>query len=303
MSTLQSYTDATKPSASANSGLCIFNTSSNAIEVSDGTSWLAYSSDGTTGNSLSLDFDGGDRLDTTYGMSGVQSFTAMFWMKSSNTTSYSCLLADQASSSQYGNLTVLRPPNGNFYIRFQGAGTSTHNYNDSVTNFNDLCNGSWHHVAIVFDSSGTYTNVTIYKDATPHAVGGEDARITNGWYIDNKVVGTSPDNFTFGARDVANSALPYDGKMDQMAFFESALTGTEISNIYNGGNGGDLLALGFSPDAYYRVGYYSADTNSDGSVASAANDIGTVADYSGNNNDASQTTASLKPNYVADPAF
>ena len=88
--------------------------------------------------------------------------------------------------------------------------------------------------------------------------------------------------------------------MDQMAFFESALSSTDVSNIYNSGNGGDLLALGFSPDAYYRVGYFSEDTNSDSSIASAGNNIGTVADYSGNNNDASQATVSKKPNYVAD---
>lgn len=301
MSTLQSYTDATRPSASANSGLCIFNTSSNTIEVSDGTSWLAYSSDGTTGNSLSLDFDGGDRLDTTYSMTSVQSFTVMWWMKSTNTNSYSCMLADQQTSTTYGNLSVLRPPAGNFYIRFQGVGVSAQNYKDDVTNFNSLCDGVWHHVAIVFDSSGTYTNVAIYKDGS--LAQSEDARTANGWLNDYKVVGTSPDNFTFGSRDVSASPLFYVGKMDQMAFFESALTSTNISDIYNSGDGGDLLSLGFSPNAYYRVGYYSEDTNSDSSVALAGEDIGTVADYSGNNNDASQATASLKPNYVADTAF
>ena len=303
MSTLTSYTNATRPSASSNSGLCIFNTDDNQIQVSDGTDWLVYNYDLTTANGLSLEFDGGDRLDTTYSMSSVQSFTTMFWMKSTDTSNYICMVADNdRSTSAEGNLQILRVNgNSNFFIVFGTAASPLYNLKNNITNFNSLCDGNWHHVAVVFDSSGTYTNVTIYKDGS-QAVS-EDARTANGWANDNKVIGTSPDAFTFGARYSAYGEKFYTGKMDQMAFFESALTSTNISDIYNSGNGGDLLTLGFSPDAYYRVGYYLEDTNSDSNVASAGNDIGTVADYSGNNNDASQATASLKPNYVADPAF
>ena len=302
MSTIESYTDATRPSASTNSGLCIFNTSSNAIEVSDGTSWFAYNNDGTTGNSLSLEFDGGDRLDTTYSMTSVQDYTVMFWMKSTDTINYICPVADTTSGQVRGNLELMRVANQtDFYVIFKDTSPTGNNAKNGVTSFNDLCDGDWHHVALVFDSSGTYTNVTVYKDGDPHVEGGEDARTANGWQSDLKTYGTSSAAFAFGQK--RNNTVPYTGKMDQMAFFESALTSTEVSTIYNSGNGGDLLTLGFSPDAYYRVGYYSEDTNSDGSVASAGNDILTVADYSGNNNDASQATASLKPNYVADPAF
>ena len=302
MSTLTSYTNATRPSASSNSGLCIFNTDDNQIQVSDGTDWLVYNYDLTTANGLSLEFDGGDRLDTTYSMSSVQSFTTMFWMKSTDTSNSLCMAADNdRTTGDEGNLSILRLSSGtDFYIGFYDT-TQTWNAKTTVTNFNSLCDGDWHHVAIVFDSSGTYTNVTIYKDGS-QAVS-EDARTANGWANDNKVGGTSQGGFTFGGRYSSYGNLGYTGKMDQMAFFESALTSTNISDIYNSGNGGDLLTLGFSPDAYYRVGYYLEDTNSDTNVASAGNDIGTVADYSGNNNDASQATASLKPNYVADPAF
>jgi hypothetical protein len=223
----------------------------------------------------------------------------MFWMKSTDTTSYISPVSDSDSSGTRGNLELLRVVNQtDFYVIFKDTSGSL-NLKSSVTNFNSLCDGSWHHVALVFDSSGTYTNVTIYKDGSQAA--SEDANIANGWSTDNKVGGTSAAGFAFGQR--RNGSLPYTGKMDQMAFFESALTSTNISNIYNSGNGGDLLTLGFSPDAYYRVGYYTEDTNSDTSVARVGQDIGTVADYSGNNNDASQSTASLKPNYVADPAF
>jgi hypothetical protein len=297
--TIPTITSSTRP-GSPSAGDAYFETDTKSYIIYDGANWRGYESDVTTANTLSLEFDGGDRLDTTYSMTSVQSFTVMFWMKSTDTTNYISPVSDSDSSGNRGNLELLRVLNQtDFYILFKDTSGSL-NLKNGVTNFNSLCDGSWHHVAMVFDSSGTYTNVTIYKDGS-QAVS-EDANTTNSWSTNNKVGGTSAAGFAFGQR--RNGALPYTGKMDQMAFFESALTSTNISDIYNSGNGGDLLTLGFSPDAYYRVGYYPLeDTNSDGSAASAGNDIGTVADYSGNNNDASQATASLKPNYVADPAF
>jgi len=304
MSTIQAYTTATRPAASAsNVGLTIFNTTTKDINVSDGAGWRVYEPDGTTDNTLSLEFDGGDRLDTTYSMTSVTSYTVMFWMNSTNTSDYISLVADAAASNNRGSLEVWRtstPGANGFYVIFKDTSASGLNLKNDITNFNSLCDGEWHHVAIVFDSSGTYTNVSIYKDGSLAA--SEDARTANGWSSDLKTSGTSTADFVFGGSRYTG-ALYYTGMMDQMAFFESALTGTNISDIYNGSNGGDLLTLGFSPAAYYRVGYYSEDTNSDASVASAGQDIGTVADYSGNNNDASQSSASLKPNYVADPAF
>ncbi len=62
MSTLTSYTSGTRPAASSNSGLCIFRSDTNAIEVSDGTDWQTYNSDGVlqtfSSNSYSGVFDG-----------------------------------------------------------------------------------------------------------------------------------------------------------------------------------------------------------------------------------------------------
>jgi hypothetical protein len=48
MSNLTSYTSATRPSAIANTGLCIFRSDTEAIEVSDGTGWLVYNYDSKT---------------------------------------------------------------------------------------------------------------------------------------------------------------------------------------------------------------------------------------------------------------
>jgi len=298
--TIPTTTSLTRP-GSPSAGDAYFETDTKNYIIYDGAGWRVYESDGTTANTLSLEFDGGDRLDTTYGMTSVQDYTVMWWMKSTDTSNYIVPVTDTTSGGVRGNLEIARtatPGNNGFYVIFKDTSTGN-NAKNNVTDFNDLCDGDWHHVALVFDSSGTYTNVSIYKDGSLAV--SEDARTANGWQSDLKPYGTSSAGFAFGGRQ--NNTLHYTGKMDQMAFFESALTGTNIYDICNSGNGGDLLTLGFSPSAYYRVGYFSEDTNSDSSTASAGNDIGTVADYSGNNNDAAQSSTSLKPNYVADPAF
>ena len=66
MSVLTSYASASARDsaapASSNTGLCIFRTDTKAIEVSDGTDYQTYNSDGAfvswTTNTYSLDFDG-----------------------------------------------------------------------------------------------------------------------------------------------------------------------------------------------------------------------------------------------------
>ena len=302
MSTIDSYTDATRPLASANTGLCIFNTSSNAIEVSDGTNWLGYNSDGTTGNSLSLEFDGNDRLNTTYqSATGGDDFSVSFWMKTNGTGgTYQDIFRDDSSGS-YGRLSLLTEPGSStpFYLRY---GTATGNNVDGTIAVGTIYDNQWHHIVVVLDNSGTYTNVKIYRDGATTPVYSADANTTNGWANNGKQSTNSQTNYVIGSTPTG-TLYPYTGKLDQIAFFGSALTSSNVSDIYNSGNGAaDIISLGLSPEAYYRIGYFSEDTNSDGSVASAGSDIGTVADYSGNNYDASQSTASQKPNYVADPA-
>jgi hypothetical protein len=298
MSTIQAYSDATRPAASAsNVGLTIFNTTTKDINVSDGAAWRAYEDDATTANTLSLEFDGNDRLDTTYqSTSGGNDFTISFWMKSSGTgATYQDIFRDDTGSS-WGRLTLLTTPGASspFYLRY---GTASGNNVNGAIGVGTIYDNAWHHIAIVLDNSGTYTNIKIYKDGNTTPVYNADATTTNGWANNGKQSANSPTNYLIGS--TSNHAYPYTGKLDQVAFFGSALTTQNITDIYNGG---DIMNLGLTPEAYYRMGYYFGDTNTNGSAASAGQDILIVKDYSGNGYDASQATTSRKPNYVADPA-
>jgi len=329
MTTISTTTSSTRP-GSPSAGNAYFETDTKNYIIYDGANWRAYEWDATTANILSLEFDGGDRLDTTYGSSS-DAASISFWMKSSDLSSYSVVVDNRDSGGTAQCINLWRPTSVDQYgQRFwyptfktsSGTNTNDPNYtqggvillasdashDDAYTAgvANSFFDGGWHHVVVTLaneDVSGTLTTRYImYKDGVEFI--NQLCTTANGWVNNNTFVGGDETvHYTFGDRRVGSS-IGYSGKLDQMAFFESVLSPAQVSSIYNSGNGGDLINLGFSPAAYYRIGYYPLeDTNSDSSTASAGQDIGTVADYSGNNADAVQTTTSKKPNYVADPAF
>jgi len=297
MSTFSTCTSTNRP-PSPTDGDVLFETDTKNVIIWDGTNWRGYQYDFTTANTLSLEFDGTDRLDTTYqSTSGGNDFTISFWMKSSGSGgTYQDIFRDDNGSS-WGRLTLLTTPGASspFYLRY---GTASGNNVNGAVDVGTIYDNAWHHIVIVLDNSGTYTNIKIYKDGnTTTPVYSADATTTNGWVNNGKQSANSQTNYLIGS--TSNHAYPYTGKLDQVAFFGSALTTQNITDIYNGA---DIMNLGLTPEAYYRMGYYFGDTNTNGSAASAGQDILIVKDYSGNGYDASQATTSRKPNYVADPA-
>ena len=106
MSTLTTHTTASRDSHSI--GLCKFNTTSNAIEVSDGTNWQVYNPDTATGwsgsNAYSLNFDGTDDYLSSSSVitSTATAGTVSAWVKTS-VTSGSQFVWTQTDKTQIGD--------------------------------------------------------------------------------------------------------------------------------------------------------------------------------------------------------
>ena len=263
---------------------------------------------------LCLDFDGSNQLlETTYAMESVTSFTSMFWIKTTSVGTWMCLVSDEIVGETVGNLFVGRYGiTTNFVIYYRPEGnTSALNFSDTVAPFDSLiCDGEWHHVAVVFDSSGTHTNVSVYVDGQVR--GTQDTTVANGWNNGGNVFGTSATAFHFGGRKSPTGfgGMPFNGSMDEMAFFESALTSEEISNIYRDGQGGDLLTdinLESSTldtlKVYYRVGDAS-DTNAAGETNLTAGDfIGDIHSAVSPDLHANQPDTNIRPKYGSGAAF
>ncbi len=210
-------------------------------------------------NTYSALLDGTDEaVETTYSPTvGSTAFTATMWIKTSNTTTNQGFVSNLSSSSVH-NLAVISPSSTKsfFVIINNGSAQSLINGiggNDSTL---DIRDGNWHHLAITVN--GPY--VKIYKDGGDAAINSSNPTNTQGtpfgtWTSPTSYIGKSQ-NFWFGT----NGSLHYnngnryylDGNIDEAAVWESELSGSEISAIYNSGLPADISS--YSPVGWWRMG-------------------------------------------------
>lgn len=214
MSTLTTHTTASRDPHSL--GLCKFNTTSRAIEVSDGSDWMIYDNDGSVSgafynNSYSAYFDTTNdyiSIPTISELNAPTNWSLACWFRYQGTPSASSHVIASAGSSS----------SNRFYIQL--TSTSTIRFgNDgvfdeiSISTVNDT---TWYHLALV--QSGTtaevYLNGSSQGSATVNSA-------NTGW-------GTS---FKIGR--YFTSGFAWDGYLDEMAIFDSALSSSDVSNIYS----------------------------------------------------------------------
>jgi hypothetical protein len=284
MSTIQAFTTANRPSPVGNIGRTIFNTTTKAINVSDGTTWRLYDSDASAYNlsstTLSVDFTNSgsaatnDFLYTDYQTASNTGFTFSAYVKSNTTINQ--LFIDNYTSASSGQLAFRVNGSGQYllYYKITTGGTQTL-FNTSSFSASDLLDDTWHHVALTMSG----TSVKIYED------GSEKYTAT----LSSSYVAQAT-NFRIGA-NLGKTAV-YDGLMDEVAFFERELTSAQISSQYTNQ---EYL----SPDCHFRMGDGGSDTDSDG-AATAGEAVVTINDISGNGHTATQSTAANKPAYSSE---
>lgn len=171
---------------------------------------------------------------------------------------------------------------GSYPTRFCGAKTASSHHgkpwnrissdygdfgssSDSMYNA-QLMEGSWHMVAMTWDTSESYTNPsnsTSYTGTMKLYIDGTLVNFGQGAYVNNGLTATAvglngyPSTTTLnkiriGARHNANNELY--GLIDDFGVWNATLTATQIRNLWNGGNGGILYTSesGVNMTAYYR---------------------------------------------------
>lgn len=231
MSTLTSYTLGTRPAASSNSGLCIFRSDTNAIEVSDGTNWQTYNSDGVfqtfTTNTASGVFDGaGDwiSIGTIPSLNSASTVSFSTWFKLTASPSSETFFGGGVSGSNRFWCQVISSTS----IRI-GMGGTAKDLTVSTLNTTD-----WYHFAFSYNA-GT---AICYLD-------GSSAGSLTG--LPSTTNSSSSTNLRLGALtgDAAfnNNTLEFQGKMDEVAFFDYALSSSDVSAIYNNKSYNTPIAL------------------------------------------------------------
>ena len=231
MSTLQSYTSGTRPSASGNTGLCIFRSDTNAIEVSDGTNYLTYNSDGLlfTKGTQSADFGGtneyvsiADSDSLSFGNgSSDNAFSITAWIKpDSSTGGFRIVSKSDASNAEYVFST---DGSGNLRIWICDNTFSTYIGQRST---GGLTADTWQHVAMTYSGSGASSGIKLYINNSAVSL----VDVSSGSY-------TAMENLSMDVdigRLVLSGGTSYtDGHMDDVAIIGKELSAGDVSSIYN----------------------------------------------------------------------
>ena len=252
MTDINTYTTAEISALTPQSGDLVLNTETNAVQLWNGAAWKVFDSDVSPfNNDYSLSLDGTDDYVALGNSSDLApaNITVSLWFKASGTVgSFNYLFAREGAL--YGSY-LLRYTSANKLNIFIGhAGSST----TDITSSSTYTLTDWHHVAFTYDQ----TNLKLYVDGSEAASVAKTTAIN---YTPSTSYGT--DNTYIGKGTFQDNA---EGLIDEVALFNTALSGSDITAIYNSGTPDDLSS--YSPVGWWRMG------DNDGGTGTTVTDQG-----------------------------
>ena len=210
-------------------------------------------------NVASVDFDGGDDYAIATPASNTNVETFSIWFKSPNAF---------ASNGSYLNAEVLfgwgfssnawglaigggmigAMPSGLVYVRHTNNGA----YGYTPGSVTTLAADTWHHIATRWSTS-SQTN----SGSNGYDIWLNGTKVTGSEGTSTGTMATSPaqistNGFTFAKRSSLNVTYTYEGLIDEVAIWSSALSESDVTALYNSGVPSDLTDL--SPTHWYRMG-------------------------------------------------
>ena len=222
-------------------------------------------------NTKSIELDGiddyidcGDNDNLSFGNGSTDSpFSISTWINIGNTKSRGVV-------SKYGSI-------GAEWLFYMVAGSVRFLLNDTVNSSNIFATGStvltlntWYHVAITYDGSGL-SGINIYVNGVL-----ETLTTVGSGYV-------AMSNTNQPVEIGKYSTLEFLGKADEVAIFNSELSASDITTIYNSGVPNDLSS--FNPISWWRMG----------EAATYAGGTWTLTDQGSGGNDGTSTTLPAPP--------
>jgi len=197
-------------------------------------------------NIYSLSFDGvDDYVDCGTGLGNSQGvitkFSVSMWIKPSITSGNDLFFNVGSFSNSFGQISIQLQGNRLYFKLNNGS----RNYNVAYTNTTN-----WEHIAFVYDGSNS-ANTKLY--------------------INNVVQSTSTGGAYPSSLDLTglktiigagySTSYTYSGLQDEVSYFNSSLSATDINTIYNSGTPNDISAL--NPISWWRFEEGSGTTATD----------------------------------------
>jgi len=226
-------------------------------------------------NQYSLDFDGtDDELTIPQGTFNLGSglFSFSFWFNADSLNAYNAFF--NISSNNTVKFTTFVTSGGDIFC-------SNWNWDNITASGNTINTGTWYHVAFVKSTAGNSGVFKIYLDGNPLTTSP-----TNGIMAQGSTFGSEDSTSTIGKTYNATYPYPFDGKIDEFAFWDSALSATDVAALRDttGSNPVPADIKTLNPVGWWRMGDGSDGSgNNDGTVVGSLPQIYNVAtDGSGN---------------------
>ena len=241
MAKLNTVTSGTRPASPA-AGEAYFETDTNKIIVWDGSAWTELVSDyaPSFANQYSVNFDGSDDyMQTSSNITFASDFSLSFWIKPTNFND--CWFANQGDASAF----ISSNNNGDIWLNGTVTGPTV-----------GITRGEWNHIFL----SRSGSTITVYKKS---ATGNASGTITKSGTLSYNLIGR-----------YSSSGFHYLGLMDEVAVFNTALSSTDATNIYNSGVPGDISSL--NPVNWWRMGDNNGGTGTTITDAGSGGNDGTL---------------------------
>ena len=236
-------------------------TDAGSIVVYDSGSWRTFANEAAGySNTYALDLDGtDDYVDTNSNSldSSVWSgsFSISLWYKTpSSLSGKDGMFLTTGRFASGVSQVEFRAYQQTIYLWFSPSISTSSPYNayDGDTG-NVLSTNTWYHICWTADrpSSGATTS-TLYLNGVSQTLSSNFLSS-----IHNATSFSSGNDLILGARNGAttgagSTSLHLDGIMDELAIFNTALSSSDVTAIYNSGSPDDLSS--YSPVAWYRMG-------------------------------------------------
>ena len=276
-------TSTTRPK-SPNIGDAFLETDTEYIIIWDGLIWREiHKTSESFSNMLSASFNGTDdylaipdspAFSLGDGSGTDNAFSISAWFNADNIHTNYIATKDASGNREWAFRTVVNQLH--FFAFGTGGGYIGRKY---TTN---LSGGQWYHAVVTYDGSKASSGIKLYLDGSRV----DDADYASGTYTASANTSTE---VRVSSLQVNNTYT--GGKVDELAIFNSELSASDVTAIYNSGVPADLSSL--NPVGWWRMGDGTGDTDSGGGTPASGDTIGTVVDQGSGGNDATNPNGAL----------
>ena len=197
-------------------------------------------------NEYSFEFDGIDAFvqvadadNLSFGNGSTDSpFSISAWVKMNTVSNFIIASKDATSQREYA-FRMVADTIRVFLLDNSSGGYIGRRYNSSLSSLQ----GVWSHFCFTYNGNSASSGVKIYLNGSRI----DDSNYQGGTYTSME---NTSSNFNIGRQEISN--LDSNGNIDEVAVFNSELSASDITTIYNGGVPNDLTSL--SPLSWWRMG-------------------------------------------------